>query len=146
MRSDFLRNARRAIAITLICIWAMGSLASIPVLDNANVLLGLAPFVQYTHAPWNQRIAWRFREGMFAMAVVATFVGVAVLLSKWIPAAEGRAFVHSPFFVLVTWAIFTCALVWQATQAARAAAIANPRPTPAGFPDRPLRDPGRLKQ
>jgi len=145
MGSEFLRNLRLAIAVMLVCVWAMGSLCAIPVLDNANFLLGIAPVVQYTSAQWNQRIVWRHREGVIAILAVGALIAGAFLLSKWIPEEEGRAFMHSPPVVLAIWLLVTLAMVRQATEIARAAALADQHAAEtASSRDELRRNPSRL--
>jgi len=126
MAVDFVGNLKLAIAITLICIWAMGSLCAIPALDSAY-LLGVAPMVQRTYAEWSRPIIWRPREAAKVILLVGAFILGAFLLSKWVPEEAGRAFVHSPPFVLAVWVLGTLAMVRQATEIARATASADGR-------------------
>jgi hypothetical protein len=145
MTPEFLRNLRLAIAITLVCIWAMGSLATIPVLDGAYLLV-IAPMIQRTHAEWNQPIVWRHRESAVAMLVVGALILGAFLLPKWVPEEAGRAFMHSPPVVLAIWLLATLALVRQATEIARVAAAADPRAaTTASSRNHSRRDPSLFK-
>ena len=144
MAVDFLGNLKLAIAITLVCIWAMGSLCTIPPLDS-GYLLAIAPMLQRTYAEWNRPFVWRHREGAMVILLVGAFILGAFLLSKWVPEDAGRAFVHSPPFVLAVWLFGTLAMVRQATENVRAAASADGRVATTATSRNDLRrEPARL--
>ncbi len=122
MTSEFWRYFRLAIAISLVCVWAITGFVDTPVLSSMNTsLLLIAPFVQYTSAQWKQPVVWRTRESLPALLVIAAFLGAGYVLSQFVSDAAMREFRHGPIFILPMWALYTWALVLQATRVAASA-------------------------
>lgn len=134
MTSEFWRHFRLAIAISLVCTWAVTWLADTPVLRSTNLLLVIAPFVQYTSAQWNRPVAWRTRDFGRGLLMIAALVGVVFLFSHLVSDAEMGDFTHSAAFIVPIWVLSTWGLVLQATRVVAKAREEVERPS-----DRPGR-------
>lgn len=131
MNQDTVRNLRLAGAATLLSIWGMAHLASIPVLGDSIVVLLLALLV----SPGSPFSHWRAnRAGVLALAAaLVALTAITALLARLGSAPELIAFSHSPWFVLPLWALALFGLVRNATASARgASAAADAAPGNAG--------------
>ena len=121
MNNEFIRNLKLAIAVTLVTVWAVTWLAEVPFFGTLMLPLVVAPLVQYTSAHFHQPVVWRNRQALITLGVIAVAFGMLFLLSRVVPEEQGKAFIHSAFFVVPVWALSTFGLVRQATALARMA-------------------------
>ncbi len=110
---------RLGLAILLVTAWAYWHLNATPMLGDMMFPLILAPFLLYTKAHFQREVKVDARGMGTLLGVVGAIILGGFIVSKFVSEADGRAFVHSPAFVISVWLVLVGLLIFQAERQLR---------------------------